>query len=137
MAVVNCCKSPCHQKAAGYKGSLAKDHLNYLWLRRENDLYLNMIDPPIPLFRPEMFATYLSFAREMWHSGKTLLIHCNQGESRAPSLALLFLAKCLRILPNSSFDVARQQFLTLYPTYAPGQGLQTYLGANWADIDLM
>lgn len=55
VAVVHACKSPCHQRAVGYTGSLPKAHPNYLWLRRKSDLYLNMIDPPIPLFPDELF----------------------------------------------------------------------------------
>jgi predicted protein tyrosine phosphatase len=64
-------------------------------LEREYDLYLNIIDPPVPLFKPPLFSSFLVFADKHWRSGKKLLIHCNQGESRAPSLALLFLEKKL------------------------------------------
>ena len=35
---------------------------------------------------------FLEFSNKHWRQGKKLLIHCNQGESRAPSLALLFVA---------------------------------------------
>jgi len=57
-----------------------------------------MIDPPEPLFMMPIFTEFLKFAKDKWDSGKKLLIHCNRGESRAPSLALLFLAKCLKKL---------------------------------------
>ena len=131
MAVVHACKSPCHQQAVGYKGSLSKDHPNYLCLRHENDLFLNIIDPPVPLFPNELFSTFLPFAREMWDSGKTLLIHCNQGESRAPSLALIFLAKHLRSVSNDSYASARSDFIKIFPRYLPGRGIEKYLTTNW------
>ena len=94
-AVVHACKSPCHQRAVGYQGSLVSSHANYLVLNRGRDLYLNLIDPPKPLFMPASFIAFLGFADAEWTAGRKLLIHCNLGESRAPSLALLFLAKRL------------------------------------------
>jgi len=90
-AVVHAFKSPCHQNSVGYRGSLPSHHPNYLWLQRPQDLYLNLIDPPVPLFKIESFSCFLTFATTHYGNGATVLIHCNQGESRAPSLALLFL----------------------------------------------
>lgn len=43
----------------GYRGSLAASHPNYLVLQREHDLYLNIIDPPVPLFKAETFERFL------------------------------------------------------------------------------
>ena len=92
LAVVHACKSPCHQHSVGYRGKLANTHPNYLGLEKENDLFLNIIDPAVPLFMPPLFTAFLEFSNKHWRQGKKLLIHCNQGESRAPSLALLFVA---------------------------------------------
>lgn len=133
--VVHACKSPCHQRAVGYKGSLARDHPNYLWFRQGLDLYLNMIDPPVPLFPDELFQVFLPFAREVWDSGDTLLVHCNQGESRAPSLAMIFLAKHVGSLSNDSFNIARTQFAQTFRGYLPGRGLEEYLTNNWEKLD--
>ena len=133
--VVRACKSPCHQRAVGYRGNLPKDHPNYLWLRQEADLYLNIIDPPAPLFPDELFQTFLPFAREAWDSDGTLIVHCNQGESRAPSLSMIFLAKHVGSLPNDSFEEARREFMKIFPGYAPGGGIAKYLAANWKTLD--
>lgn len=135
VAVVHACKSPCHQSAVGYRKSLPKEHPNYLWLKQGSNLYLNIIDPPIPLFPDELFATFLSFARETRDSGKALLIHCNQGESRAPTLALVFLAKHLHAISNQSYSAARQDFAQRFPRYLPGRGIQTYMHENWSKMD--
>lgn len=134
LAVAHACKSPCHQSAVGYKGSLPNTHPNYLVLERENDLYLNIIDPPIPLFMPPLFSHFLAFANSHWGSGQKLLIHCNQGESRAPSLALLFLAKGISAIEQSSYAAARKEFEAIYPRYAPGKGIETYFTKNWGSI---
>jgi protein-tyrosine phosphatase len=134
LAVVHACKSPCHQQAVGYRGSLPVSHPNYLVLQREHDLYLNIIDPPVPLFKAETFERFLAFARTKYDSGASVLIHCNQGESRAPSLALLFLAKHIGALPDSSYEDARQAFECLCPTYQPGIGIQRFLSDHWIAI---
>jgi hypothetical protein len=134
LAVVHACKSPCHQRAVGYRGSLPASHPNYLFLQREHDLYLNIIDPPVPLFKAETFEQFLVFARLKYDSGFSLLIHCNQGESRAPSLALLFMAKHIGALPNSSYGDARLAFGHLFPAYQPGIGIQRFLTDNWGAI---
>jgi len=134
LAVIHACKTPCHQRAVGYRGSLPSIHENYLFLRRPFDLYLNIIDPPKPLFKIETFVQFLLFASENYNRGSSLLIHCNQGVSRAPSLALLFLSKGLGAIPSDSFAAARTAFIPLYGGYRPGVGIQQFLDQNWASI---
>jgi predicted protein tyrosine phosphatase len=104
-------------------------------LIRGNELFLNIIDPPIPLFPDELFAVFLSFAKEKWDAGLQLLIHCNKGESRAPSLGLVFLAKHVRAVPNGSYSEARGEFVKRFPNYAPGKGIETYLSTKWQELD--
>jgi hypothetical protein len=130
-AVVHACKSPCHQREVGYRGSLPNTHSNYLVLEKENDLYLNMIDPPWPLFMPKLFIDFLKFSEKHWQLNQKLLIHCNLGESRAPSLALLFMAKYLRKIDNISYGNAKSEFMNYYPSYTPGLGIQMYLNQHW------
>ena len=133
-AIVHACKSPCHQRVVGYRKSLPNTHPHYLVYKDENNLYLNMVDPPQPLFMMPTFIEFLVFAKDKWDAGKTLFIHCNKGESRAPSLALLLLAKCLSIISNDSYERARSDFTRLYPGYMPGTGLQIYLSLHWQEI---
>lgn len=132
--VVHACKHPCHQRAVGYRGSLSSSHPNYLVLDRENDLFLNMIDPPRPLFMPQLFTSFLEFSSRQWDAGKIILIHCNQGESRAPTLAMMFMAKHLNEIPNSSYSEARKEFENLYTGYRPGNGIQIYLNQKWNEF---
>ncbi|MEM4721008.1 MAG: hypothetical protein QXT73_02960 [Candidatus Methanomethylicaceae archaeon] len=133
-AVVHACKSPCHQRAVGYRGNLSSHHPHYLVLERGNDLFLNMIDPPTPLFMPTLFTEFLKFTKTHWNSGKNVLIHCNHGESRAPSLALLFLAKIVGMLPNDSYESAWKEYRKLDAGYQPGLGIQIHLATNWDQL---
>lgn len=130
-AVVHACKSPCHQQAVGYRGSLPNTDPNYLVLEGDTDLYLNIIDPPVPLFKPQLFTSFVIFASRQLKAGRKLLIHCNQGRSRAPSLALLYLAKKEGTISDASYPEARSGFERIFPRYAPGRGIQIYFENNW------
>lgn len=134
-AVVHACKSPCHQKAVGYRGSLSRDHPHYLVLEQGTDLDLNLVDPPIPLFMAPSFTSFLAFARVQLEEGRKILIHCNQGESRAPSLALLLLAKLVDSVSNESYGAAKAEFEALFIGYNPGMGIQKYLADHWSEFD--
>ncbi len=81
-----------------------------------------------------LFTSFLVFAQRHWEQNRRILINCNQGESRAPSLALLFLAKYRNEISSESFDSAKLDFLRIYPYYQPGQGIQTYLREKWNDL---
>lgn len=134
-AVVHACKSPCHQRAVGYRGSLPQDHPHYLVFQQGTDLYLNLVDPQVPLFMAQSFTSFLAFARVQLNEGRKILIHCNQGESRAPSLALLLLAKLVCSISNDSYKAARADFEALFTGYYPGMGIQKYLADHWSEFD--
>ena len=122
--VVHACKSPCHQKAVGYKGSLDKNHPNYLWLEDEFNLYLNIIDPLVPLFKIDSFIKFLEFASKH----ENVFIHCNQGQSRSPSLVMLLMAARGEI-QNESYWLARDDF-----PHEPSLGIQVFLSEHWDEL---
>ena len=132
-AVVHAAKT-CHRQAVGYKGNLSKDHTNYLSLEYKNDLFLNIIDPDLPLFRLEVFQLFRQFARDHYNRGDNLLLHCDQGNSRAPSLAMLFLAKELGVIGSESYEAAVYEFLPIYPTFAPGAGIKQFMSEHWSEL---
>ena len=133
-AVVHACKHPCHRRVLNYSNNLHRTHPNYLTYRDGNDLYLNMIDADQPLFMLPLFTVSLGFMSEQWDAGRSLLIHCNQGGSRAPSLALLHMAKNLELVDSGSFNDARQAFKAHCPWYSPGGGIRIYLRQHWHEI---
>ncbi len=130
-AVIHACKHTCHQRAVGYRGNLPNTHPNYLTLERGSHLFLNMIDPEIPLFMPELFTKSLEFIDKHTPDRK-VLIHCNQGFSRAPSIALLWLAKRTNIITDNSYQEAIDEFRKIYPMYQPSRGISIYLSNNWS-----
>ena len=133
IALIHACKEPCHRKAAAYTSrSLPSGHPHYLSFEKDHHLYLNLIDPPVPLFQLESFHIALEFAARQLPA-RPLYIHCNQGQSRAPSLAILVMAKILDSLPNESYSTARTAFEAEFP-YSPGKGIETFLTENWDKI---
>lgn len=132
--VIHACKSPCHQRKVGYKGSLPSTHPEYLTSEEENHLYLNMVDMPQPLspkYTNPIVERAMSFI-EKNISSKNVLIHCNLGKSRAPSLALIYLVN-KRFIATDSFESAVRAFKELYP-YSPATGISAYIRNNWAYI---
>lgn len=135
-SVIHACKSPCHQKAVGYKGNLPKNHPNYLIFEKEKHLYLNMVDMNMPLsheFTEPIISTALDFI-EIHIKSKKILIHCNLGYSRSPAIALLFLAKRKKNITNESYNKAKEDFTKKYANYNPGRGIDSYLNKYWNEL---
>ncbi len=128
-AVIHACKSPCHQNVVGYKGSLPNGHPDYLSKTIGDHLYLNLIDPVKPLFQLESFRIFWRFINYQWNESKTILIHCNEGISRAPALAMIFLSKKGLIRPE--IENAISDMKQFYPNFCMGTGLRTFLFENW------
>lgn len=133
--VIHACKYPCYHKSVGFR-ILPQTHPNYLVNEKSNHLYLNMVDSnQIPSkFGEPMVAKAIEFIKNKIKENN-ILIHCNQGFSRSPALALVFLAKVSKEISNNSYDEAKNDFLQLYPTYNPGLGIDNYLRRYWEDLD--
>ena len=133
-AVVHACKEPYHRQALGYSSRGApKNHPEYLVARRGDRLILNMVDANDPtFFAKEMIDQALDFIDEYLSKGERVLVHCNQGESRSPSIALIYLASRTGVLPKDSLEEAETKFTTLYPRYNPKPGLREHIRQNWA-----
>lgn len=127
-AVVHACREPCFERAA--RRMRPADATSPI-LEEGQNLYLNLIDSPDARLSPDPFETFLAFAFRHWQDGTGLLIHCNLGISRAPSLALLFLAKRLNALPASSYGEASAAFSKLMPGYSPGEAIRSFLREHW------
>jgi len=109
-----------------------KDHPEYLVARRGNRLILNIVDADNPaFFAKEMIDAALDFTDKALARGLKVLIHCNQGESRSPSIALLYMAARLGALPTESLYAAEEQFRKLYPRYNPKPGIRGHLYQHW------
>jgi hypothetical protein len=124
------CKEPCHRQALGYTTKAAPiDSSEYLWCYRGSGLILNLVDGTDPKWiSSAMVEEALSFIDK---STDPVFLFCNQGESRSPTIALMWLVSRGHII-EKSFNDAETAFKKLYPSYKPKDGIRlfakSYLG---------
>lgn len=130
--VVHACKEPYHRQALGYTGRAApKDHPEYLMARRDGRLILNLVDvDDVKFVSPLIIDAALG---DIHHNlmSKRVLVHCNQGLSRSPSIGFLYLAKFSDVFKEQGYDGALRHFQRLYPPFAPAKGMADYIRLNW------
>jgi predicted protein tyrosine phosphatase len=133
-SVVHACKEPYHRRELGYTTRAApKDHPEYLIAKRENRLILNLVDAPNPAYIPkEIIDAALEFIHKELSDGRKVLVHCNLGESRSPSIGLLYLAIYTEKL-SKEFAIAENEYRQIYPSYNPGAGMKGFLVKNWSN----
>jgi predicted protein tyrosine phosphatase len=129
---VHACKEPYHRQLLGYKTRGApKEHPEYLHAEREHRLFLNLVDAQDPAY---INKSIIDAALEFIHKGlinkQKVLVHCNLGESRSPSIGLLYLVIYTDKLPKT-FPEAERVFRQIYPYYNPGDGMRGFLISNW------
>jgi hypothetical protein len=133
--IVHACKEPFHRQALGYKSQGApKTHSEYLIAERGNRLILNLVDTPNPAYTPkEIIDKAISFTYSALLNDNKVLIHCNKGESRSPSIAMLYMAIYTDAFSQKSFNEVEKEFQLLYPMYKPAKGIRGFLQQNWED----
>ena len=131
--IIQACKEPYHRRALGYSGRAAsKDHPEYLIARRGNRLILNLVDANDPAYIPdEIMDAAVACIHESLSRNQSVLVHCNQGQSRSPGIAMLYLGTHTDLLPHSSFDLAFETFRKKYPPFAPAGGISGFLQNRW------
>jgi hypothetical protein len=113
-----------------------RNHPNYILYEQPRHLSLNWVDGPAHLYKwsgPATFIRVLDFVERELAAPRSVLIRCDQGMSRSPTLALLYLAKRLKTLPDTSFLDARAEFAKIYPSYHPS-GIADYVSQVWTEI---
>ena len=137
-AVVHACKDPFHKELVGYRGNLSPSHSNYALIEQSNRLALNLVD--MDTFSDAYFEHHkkmlvhtIDFINRKIKEGKKMLIHCNQGQSRAPSIAMLYLAS-IGIFNYDSFEETELLFKTNYPEYNPRINIRENIRRSWSEI---
>ncbi len=130
--VVHACKEPYHRQLLGYTGRGApKEHPEYLIAIIKNQLYLNLVDAADPKYIPkEIINTAIEFIDESQKENKACLVRCNLGESRSPSIGLLYMA-IKGLIPIKNLTEAETEFRRIYPNYNPKAGMRGFLIDNW------
>lgn len=129
--IVHAAREPYHREFVGYRGKGApKESPEYLYAQRGKRLALNLFDTDdVNYVNDKLMEVAVSWARTALQiSQDNVLIHCNKGLSRGPTLAMLVMARDL----SNDYQTARGEFEKVYPEYNPMQGLQDYARLNWS-----
>jgi hypothetical protein len=132
-AVVHACKEPYHRNAVGYSGRSARhDDPEYLIAERGSRIMLNLVDvADVAYVRKDIIDRALAFIEANMGQGRRVLVHCNQGGSRAPSIALLYLGRWSADYQGIEPEAAIAQFAAAYRQYEPAQGMRDFVMQNW------
>lgn len=129
---VHACKEPYHRIALGYSGRAAsKDHPEYLMARRKGRIILNLVDVDnVNYIGTEIIDAALDAIHANIGVAK-VLVHCNLGQSRSPTIAFLYLTKHTDRFAGLGMGQAIAAFKQAYPTYNPARGIADYVRLNW------
>jgi len=133
--VVHACKEPFHRQALGYTGrATPKDSPYYLFLYDiHNHLILNIVDTQdSSFFNDVMIDEAIKYCIDGLAKEKKVLIHCNQGESRAPTIALMVLKKLN--VASIDFDDVVDHLTSIYEIYNPKNGILEYTRNRWESL---
>lgn len=113
-AVIHACKTPCFPARVP----------DFNVVETELDLYLKIIDPDKPMFTPDLFIASIRFIKKHIKE-RNVVIHCNKGQSRSASIAMLYL------FGKETYRDAQDMIEEIYPYYQPSLGIDIYLENNW------
>lgn len=116
-----------HQSVVGWKGrGCDPSSPYYLFIRYQDEIYLNMIDAEDPKYISDiMINAALDFIHKHLSNDKEVFIYCSLGESRSPSLALIYLLEYGLIeRSQDTFNIFKNEY---YPFYNPKMGNLLYI----------
>lgn len=135
--VLSAAKEPWHRKALGYETRGApKEHPDYFAVDRGKHWILNLIDAADVAYIPEEVMKAAMRAIIYFLPEHKVLVHCNQGQSRSPTIAMLYLQRFDPRFTGLSYDDAVAKFKTIYPPYAPSKGMADYARQHWSDTEV-
>ena len=120
-----------HQSVVGWEGrGCDSGNLYYLYKRDCDAIYLNMIDGDRPEYVNDvMVNAALDFISYWVDSGSEVFIYCSRGESRAPSIALMWLLENGMI--ERCVDTVKIFKRDFYRGYIPKSGNLLYIKRRW------
>jgi rhodanese-related sulfurtransferase len=120
-----------HQSMVGWTGRGCDPSSPYYLFKREPDaIYLNMIDGEDPRYvNDKMINPALEFIHDHLSANNEVFVYCSLGESRSPSIALMYLLEHGHIERNS--DTINRFKREYYPNYSPKAGNLLYIKNRW------
>lgn len=130
--ILHACAEPCWRRA-----HTPLDGRQFVDLDT-SDFYWKLVDPRVNA--PHLLRLAEWRLAQEWLATQTadVLIHCNHGRSRAPSIELLHMART-GALPRVTYRAAWLRYDEHVasldrPTYRPGDGIRDFLRDNWKEL---
>lgn len=120
-----------HQSVVGWTGRGCNPSSPYYLFKREPDaIYLNMIDGEDPKYvNDAMINPALEFIHDHLKANNEVFVYCSLGESRSPSIALMYLLEHGHI--ENTSNAISQFSREYYPNYHPKAGNLLYIKNRW------
>lgn len=133
-SVLGACKYPLHQQNARLSGAskdgylkIGKPEKEYYFAERDHALYCNLIDTESMEYIPDVIIERaIKFIADEIADGRNVLVVCNNGVSRSPSIALMYLIKAGFFDARYAFEDVLKVFRKIYPLYSPNKGMYDY-----------
>lgn len=126
-AIRNCNGYETHQTVVGWNGKkfCPKESPYYFYKETANGLFLNLIDTDDIEYIPEIIINKtISFIDEKLIQDEKIFICCSLGESRSPSLALIYMLDKEIIEFNNCIEIFKNNY---YTKYNPKKGYIDYI----------
>ncbi len=116
-----------HRETLGYQERSAPKGPDHLFVERPRKLILNMVDhTDDPDFFPDpLVDKALAYISDSVRLGHKVLVCCNHGQSRSPSLVFLWLYLNGKL--PTEYHRALRSFRQAYPAYSPSDGIRQYV----------
>ena len=110
----------------------------YIMFEEDNHLYINWVDAPLPKMFDWQGQGISNFTKvlnyiDSFIQSKKVFVHCDQGQSRSPAIAMLYLSKRLKSISHN-FIEAKIEFAKIYPDYFSESGITKFIELNWDKI---
>ena len=132
-----CAKNPYHKEIVGYERNCEKNNPEYLVAYRpeENIMALNMVDANSPeYFSDEMVLAGLDFIHCELATGNDVVVVCNKGESRSPTMCLMYMMVHGDFDKTLSHSEVFVEFSKKARNWHPKNGILQYCVGIWNEI---
>jgi len=134
-AVVHAEREPYHRRLLAYDTEYPpSDHPEYFVALRNEQLFLNLIDPEDADNLPKVILdTALNFIHMSLLGGKRVLVHSTDGVNAAPVLALLYIASHSDRFDGLMLADAESVYRKIYTAYKPNLTFRRFLRRHWQE----
>lgn len=128
--VIHACKDPYHRRLLGYRTKACPKCDEYYFAERGNILYLNLVDATDVKYIPNVVINKALEFIDKHIAQNKILVHCNLGESRSPSIGLLYLRK-IGYFDGKNALQGMFEYKEIYEKFNPNHGMMDYIIQNW------